>query len=285
VKAGAAHERARNAEVVATWAEEPQGVDRTGLLIGWAIGTPAVIIVAALLAIPRSLVNGTNAALVLMIVVVAIAAIGGRTAGILTALAAVMSFDFFLTKPYLSLKIESRNDLETAIALLVAAVIVGTIASSGQLARRRVGSTNTDIRRIHRVAEAASAADEVADVIAIAQDELRGLLHLRSCRFEAAPYADGVDHPRLSRNGAVAPQPIMRYGRSEHGAGFELPEGGAQIAVLARGEEIGRFVLEPELGIVTTLDERVVAVAIADQVGAVWGRPSGLARSRLTDVG
>ena len=143
---------------MATWAERPEGVDRTGLLIGWAIGIPAVIIVAALLAIPRSLVNSTNAALVLMIVVVAIAAIGGRTAGILTALAAVMSFDFFLTKPYLSLKIESRNDLETAIALLVAAVIVGTIASSGQLARRRVGSTNTDIRRIHRVAEAASAA-------------------------------------------------------------------------------------------------------------------------------
>ena len=55
--------------------------------------------------------------------------------------------------------------------------------------------------------------------------------------------------------------------------------------MLARGEEIGRFVLEPELGIVTTLDERIVAVAIADQVGAVWGRPGGRARPRLTDVG
>ena len=111
-------------------------------------------------------------------------------------------------------------------------------------------------------------------MIAIAQDELRGLLHLRACRFEAAPYADGVDHPRISRNGAVAIQPVMRYGRSAHGAGFELPDGGAEIPVLARGEEIGRFVLEPELGIVTTLDERIVAVAIADQVGAVWGRPA-----------
>ena len=105
MKAAPADQVAWFAGGVATWAEQTEGVDRTGLLIGWAIGIPAVIIVAALLAIPRSLVNGANAALVLMIVVVAIAAIGGRTAGILTTLTAVMSFDFFLTKPYLSLKI------------------------------------------------------------------------------------------------------------------------------------------------------------------------------------
>ena len=40
--------------------------------------------------------------------------------------------------------------------------------------------------------------------------------------------------------------------------------------MLARGHEIGRFVLEPTAGVVTTLDQRIVAVAIADQVGAVW---------------
>jgi hypothetical protein len=40
--------------------------------------------------------------------------------------------------------------------------------------------------------------------------------------------------------------------------------------VLARGREIGRFVLIPTPGIATTLEERVVAVAIADQVATVW---------------
>ena len=95
---------------------QPEGIDRTGLLIGCAVGVPAAILVGALVGIPRSLINSTNAALILMIVVVAVAAIGGRAAGILTALAAVMSFDFFDTKPYLSLTIDSRNDVETAIA-------------------------------------------------------------------------------------------------------------------------------------------------------------------------
>ena len=51
-----------------------------------------------------------------MIVVVAVAALGGRAAGIVTALAAVASFDFFHTQPYLSLAIDSRDDIETTVA-------------------------------------------------------------------------------------------------------------------------------------------------------------------------
>jgi hypothetical protein len=40
--------------------------------------------------------------------------------------------------------------------------------------------------------------------------------------------------------------------------------------VLARGREVGRFVLIPTPGVPTSLEERVVAVAIADQVATVW---------------
>ena len=134
---------------------QPEGIDRTGLLIGCAVGVPAAILVGALVGIPRSLINSTNAALVLMIVVVAVAAIGGRAAGIVTALAAVASFDFFHTKPYLSLAIDSRDDVETALLLLVAAVLVGTIASWGRSGHRRAGTARSEVQRIHRVAEAA----------------------------------------------------------------------------------------------------------------------------------
>ena len=114
-----------------------------------------------------------------MIVVVAVAALGGRAAGVITALAAVASFDFFHTQPYLSMTIDSRDDVETTMLLLVAGVIVGTLASSGRSARHRAGSASAEIRRIHRVAEAASSGREPAVVIAAAQEELRGLLHLR----------------------------------------------------------------------------------------------------------
>ena len=118
------------------------GVDTTGLMIGVVVGVPAAVAAGAVMAAFRPLFDGTNAALVLMIVVVAVAALGGRAAGIITALIAVVSFDFFHTEPYLSLAIDSRDDVETTLLLLVAGVLVGTIASCGPVrpAPRGIGA-------------------------------------------------------------------------------------------------------------------------------------------------
>ena len=52
------------------------------------------------------------------------------------------------------------------------------------------------------------------------------------------------------------------------GRGFELPEEGVELPVLAHGQQVGRFVLDPAPGTGVTLEQRVVAVAISDQVGA-----------------
>jgi hypothetical protein len=261
----------------------PSGIDQTGLLIGVAVGVPAAIAAGAVMAVFRDLFNATNAALVLMIVVVAVAALGGRTAGIITALAAVVSFDFFHTRPYLSLAIDSRDDVETTLLLLVAAVLVGTIASWGRSARRREGSAQSEIKRIHRVAEAAASGRPPAEVIGAAQDELRGLLSLHESRFEALPLDDRAaltQLGRIGRNGALEGMTTMRYGRGEDGrGGFELPAQGVELPVLARGQHIGRFVLVPTPGHATSLEQRLVAVAIADQVAAVW-IPTEQERSR-----
>ncbi len=259
-----------------TFGEAPPAVDdrqdlRAGLTIGVMVGVPAAVAVGAFLTLFRSVFDATNAALVLVIVVVAVAALGGRAAGMVTALAAVASFDFFHTKPYLSLAIDSRDDIETTLLLLVVAVIVGTIASSGRSARRRAGSARSEVRRIHHVAETAVSGADAANVIAIAQDELGDLLTLRECRFEALPADDGTVRPRIGRNGGIEGHPDRRFGRLPDGAGgFELPEQGVELPVLARGLQIGRFVLIPTPGVAVSLEQRLVAVAIADQVAAVW---------------
>ena len=251
-------------------ATEP-GIDRTGLVIGVAVGIPVTVAVAAVMATARSFFDTTNAALVLMIVVVAIAAVGGRTAGIVTALIAVVSFDFFHTQPYLSLAIDSRDDIETTVLLLVAAVLVGTIATAGRSARRRETTARAEIRRIHRVAEIAASGADPAQVIEVAQHELRDLLHLQQSRFEALPIESDTVLPRLGRNGAIDGVTERQFRIADDGrSGFELPEAGVELPVLARGQHIGRFVLVPTRGEPATLEDRLVAVAIADQVAAVW---------------
>jgi hypothetical protein len=262
------------------------GIDPTGLVIGVAVGIPAAVGVGAVLALAREVFEQPIAAMILMIVVVAVAALGGRVAGVITALAAMLSFDFFHTRPYLSLTIDSRDDVETTIVLLIAGLIVGTLASSGRRARHRASDARSEINRIHHVAEVAASGADVATVIGTAQDELRALLTLRESRFEAIPFDDDIRRPRLGRNGSIELQPIMRFARSGHRTGFELPDEGVDLPVLARGREIGRFVLVPTPGVATSLEERVVAVAIADQVATVWSpQPTSAPQSRLESGG
>jgi hypothetical protein len=254
---------------------------RYGLTVGVAVGVPAAVAVGAFLALFRSVFDTANAALVLMIVVVGVAAIGGRAAGVVTSLAAVASLDFFHTQPYLSLAIDSRDDIETAVLFLVAALMVGTIASWGRSGHRRLGTARSEVKRIHRVAEAAVNGTQPADVIAIAQDELCQLLTLHEARFEALPTQDLRVLPRISRNGAIEGVRDRRFGRLPDGAGgFELPEEGVELPVLARGQHIGRFLLSPTHGVAVSLEQRLVAVAIADQVAAVWIPESHEERAR-----
>ena len=251
-----------------------------GATIGMVVGIPAAIIVGAVLTSLRWAFNSVNAALVFMILVVALAAIGGRVAGVITAVASTMSFDFFHTQPYLSMTIDKREDIETTVLLFVAALIVGGIATNGRIARRREASAHHEVRRIHRVAEAAASGWPPAVVLATAQDEITELLDLADCRFEALPYSDLSPRSQLGRNGAIEQQSTFRFRRDREGrSGFEFPPDGLDLRVLARGDYIGRFVLVPKPHTVTSIHHRIAAVAIADQVGAMWTthttRPAG----------
>jgi hypothetical protein len=235
--------------------------DRDTETIGLVIGGIGPIAVAGALVGVRGEILNANVGLVLVLVVVAAAAVGGRAAGAVAAVVAALSFDFFHTRPYLSLTIDSADDVETTVLLLVTGLIAGQIAWSARRARAEATHGRSELLRLTRVADQIARGDDPADVILAAQAELEGLLTLRSCRFEALPYESAL--PKLERTGVF----ISTEYRYAHG-GFELPAGGVELPVLGRGHEIGRFVLEPTPGVGTSLEERVVATAIADQVGS-----------------
>ena len=248
--------------------------DAGGVTIGVAVGAPAAIAVGAILTSARWAINSVNTALIFMVLVVAVAALGGRAAGAITAVASVMSYDFFHTEPYLSMAIESRDDIETTLLLLVAGLLVGTIASRGRSARHRETATRVEVRRVHRVAEATATGRPPMAVLDVAQDEITALLDLAGCWFESVPYTDDAARPRLGRNGAIQAQSCFRFRRHRDGrTGFELPPQGVELQVLARGHHVGRFVLVPNPDTASTVDERLMTVAIADQVGAAWPIP------------
>ena len=70
--------------------------------------------VAAALVGVRDNLDNANVALILMTIVVLAAIVGGRVAGLSAALTSSLSFNFFHTAPYQSLRINRGNDMITS---------------------------------------------------------------------------------------------------------------------------------------------------------------------------
>ena len=99
----------------------------------------AVVPVAAcaILALFRDSIANTNAALGLVLLVVAAASTGIRWAGIVAALSSAVGFDYFLTEPYNTLSISDRGDIETALLLLLIGAAVAQAAHPAEAERLR----------------------------------------------------------------------------------------------------------------------------------------------------
>ncbi len=110
----------------------PEGPDDRLVVAGLGLAALGPLVVASLLVTVRDHMARSNAALVFVIVVVLAAALGGRWAGVTAAVISAMSYDFFLTRPYGSLKIDELED--------IVATWCGHIAVTG---RRSAGRTRS----------------------------------------------------------------------------------------------------------------------------------------------
>jgi K+-sensing histidine kinase KdpD len=241
---------------------------RLARTMGMTIGAIGPIVVAGALVGIRDSISNADVALLLVLVIVLAASTGGWQAGATGAVVSTLAFDFFHTKPYLSLTIDSREDAETAVLLLLVGVSVGLLAGRAREARAAARHSSSEIDRIHRVAELAAHGASGEDVLLQAQIELEALLELASCRFEAPPHLHAL--ATVERNGTVTGTSVRHYARGE----LELPREGSELPVLARGQQVGRFVLDTKPGVGVSLEQRLVAVAIADQVGAALTTPT-----------
>jgi hypothetical protein len=232
--------------------------DRLAVLAGVA----APLVLAAVLVPFRASFPNTDAALAMLLVVVAVAANGDRLAGTLAAVSTAVWFDFFLTRPYERLTITRRTDIETAVLLLVIGVAVTEIAVWGRrhyaIANRRAGYLDG----INNAARAVAAGGSAPALIDQVSSQLVRLLSLRSCVFQYG--VAGLGRPaRLHRDGSVT------LGQQRWADGADLPPG-TDVELLVEGGGIfqGRFLMTPAPGARPALERRLLAVAFADQVGA-----------------
>jgi K+-sensing histidine kinase KdpD len=234
-----------------------------------AVVAPAVV--AALAGLARDFLTNTSAALVLVLVVVAVAAAGDRIAGILAALSAVLSFDFFLTAPYYRFAIFDRDDIQTAVLLLAIGFAVSEIAWWGRRqstqSSRRAGYLS-GVARAARLAADGSSTQSVGDTIAGMISEL---LDLDACRFEPATGSESSakGRPMLHRDGTISWAGRTVNVRREGLPGMdviELPAG--------HGGDRGRFLLTASTEVRRPEREQLlVAVTLAEQLTEPQGPP------------
>ena len=235
-----------------------RGSLRDRLAVLAALTLPLVL--TAVLAPFRADFPNTDAALALMLAIVAVAANGYRLAGVLAAVSGAVWFDFFLTRPYERFTITRTTDIETTVLILVIGVAVTEVAVRGRrehmAATRRAGY----LAGINAAAEAFATKNSPPALIDQVCDQITRLLSLSSCQFEYG--VAGLGSPaRLLHDGQVNVGTSTRDVEQ-----FGMPAD-IELLVEAGGILQGRFWLQSLPDSRPTLEQRLVAIALADQVG------------------
>ncbi|MEU7164118.1 DUF4118 domain-containing protein [Streptomyces morookaense] len=237
----------------------------TGYLLRDRVALAAAVagpLLLALILVPfRGSVSSTNLALILVVAVVAVAALGNRLAGAIAALSAAAWYDFFLTRPYESFNITSSDDITTSILLLAVGLAVSQLAAHARRLQVMVVTDADHLARLHETARLTQTATSADTVVEHVKGQLTELLHLRGCRFE---YGTLIGHPaRLEQDGSLT------VGRRH----WDLDQRGwpgeeIELRASGGGRFQGRFMLTPTPGDRPSLQARLVAVSLADQAGA-----------------
>jgi K+-sensing histidine kinase KdpD len=218
--------------------------------------------ISAVLVPFRGSFPNTDAALVMVLGIVAVAANGVLLAGTLASASAALWYDFFLTRPFESFSITRRGDIETTVLLLVIGFGVSKLAVWGRRQASLASRQADYLTGLHDAAAAAASGTSVSVLITDISRQLTRLLGLEQCRFQRG--VAGVGQPaRLLADGRVV------VGRAEWNVEDRGLPSSQEIELVVDGGGVlqGRFLLRSAGKARPTRAQRLVAIAFADQLG------------------
>ncbi len=235
------------------------GLTTDGWILVAAVVVPPTM---AVVLIPwRDQLDKADGALFLVVAIVGVASTGRRLAAAVAALTAALAFDYFLTRPYESFRITNHADFITELLLLVVGLAVGELAARGRRHRDDAWQRRHEMTVLHSVTELAATGSDPELVTATAAAELQDLLMLRDCRF--SQLGTGGATARINPDGqvTVGPKPWSTDA-------LGLPTDTVDLPVRSGGWLLGHFLLTPTPGKPVPHERLIVAVSLADQVGA-----------------
>lgn len=224
-----------------------------------AVGLP--VLASGALHLLAENVPNSSAVLVLVLLVVAAAATGDRIAGLLAALSAALSFDFFLTAPYFQLRIDSAGDLEMTILLFAVGVAVSELAGWGIRSNAAAVQQAGFVRGVLESAALAAGSISFDDALPRVCEAIKQTLGADEVTFEYG------DHDTAAT--VIAPDGSARYrGRTLDASLIglpSLPHSYAAIPISRHAAQVGYFRIRTTRRVHPSTEQLRVATLLAGQ--------------------
>jgi hypothetical protein len=214
----------------------------------------------------RAVTSASNLAFAFLILTVVIAEVGGRTAGLATAVVSALSLNFFLTEPYLTLTIDKPDDIVAFAALAVSGLVAAAFGRRRARSTERAAETRRDLDGLARLGDGLAGGQPLETVL----EELRrafglgGIVLRAGDRLLAAVPASHAALPppatALERRTLAAMEaPEVRYGPR----GLRLPDGGGRVRLGTPAEPLWVDVWEGDPDGLSADDCLALGIALA----------------------
>ncbi len=234
--------------------------DKTETLFYSSIGPMAALLVGVAFIPLRGLTPASNLTFAFLVLTIVAGELGGGWAAVTTALTSALSLDFFLTRPYLKLAIQDKDDLIAFAGLTVCGLVAAAFAArrgEGIRAQRQLQLLRSVLRRLDqpvplesRVAGALDDCHQRLPVAGIRVRDLQDRVIGRVGRTSSARSTLQLDLEMLQTEPALS-----------------LPLDGALIALSMEGQQVGWLEVWGA-GVRSGLETRQTLAAIAHALAA-----------------
>ncbi len=199
-----------------------------------------------------------------LVATTAVVAVAGRRAAVIGAAAgSACGFTFFDTEPYEHFSITHGSDVATAVLLVVVGLVTGELALRVIRQRRFDRGAGGDLSRVRDAADRLAHGEELVMMIGSVAEQITTVVGAAACSFSTEEEDAGLRF--IDRDGGVrVPEPAGARPRPATAGQAEL----VALPVLSQGAVVGRFVVRPRPDSTMTRERLLVAVTLADQVGA-----------------
>ena len=193
----------------------------------------------------RTVTSASNLAFAFLPWTILVAELGGRSAGLVTALVWAMSLNFFLTEPYLTLAINKTEDVVAFVALAVCGLIAAAFGGRRERWSAAAGRAHAYQDALGRLV----AHLDHGDPLGVALEDLRqafglGRIVVRDPDDRVRASAPAETEPPPRAEAVLAPDTLspvedsyQKWGRQ----GFRLPAGGGRLPLpIGEGDDDAR---------------------------------------------